>query len=64
MTICPVHPYLVIQLLDIKKDRYTAVDYRKLFALKAEEIGKLRILSRDIDDSTEFSKTYITSQYS
>ena len=34
-----------------ERQRYTAVDYCELFALKADEIGKLRKLSRDIDDS-------------
>ena len=39
-----------------EKQRYTAVDYHELFALKADQIGELRKLSRDIDDSAESPK--------
>ena len=42
-----------------ERQRFTPIDYRELFALKADQIGELRKLSRDIDDSAEFNKVLI-----
>ena len=41
------------------KMRYTPVDYRELFALKAEQIGQLSKLSSDIEEYEDFTRIMI-----